>query len=300
MVAHGSVVRGGGPSRALSASSVHSCADKANRGLFSGLEVIRFYGLGNETTQDTTKTSNFYKVDQRQLLLTGMVSVGDGETTGWAIGPVFKRTVSDTTVTGTLVAEQNPYGSGTFLQLGVETTFDLDGRNHITWPTDGYHVTAGAAYYPGLLDLESYVVEARGEIATYLSPSSGNPTLATRVGGKHLWGTFPYYEAAYVGGTRNVRGLREDRYAGRSALYGSAELRVSLGRFFLLFPAQFGVFGFGDIGRVYDDDVPSDKWHNGYGGGIWISPITRATTFQVSVARSAQRTVFYFGTGFAY
>ena len=272
--------------------------DLGLRGLFSGLEVISFYGLGNETPKD--ESTDFYKVDQRQLLLTGAVIVGDGETTGWTIGPVFKRTVSDTTVTGSFVAEQNPYGSGTFLQLGVQTTLDLDGRNHVTWPTSGYHVTAGAAYYPELLDLESYVVEARGEIATFLSPGGGNPTLATRVGGKHLWGTFPYYEAAYVGGTRNVRGLREDRFAGRSSLYGSAELRVSLGRFFLLFPAQFGVFGFGDIGRVFDDDMPSDKWHNAYGGGIWISPITRATTFQISLARSEQRTAFYLGMGFAY
>ncbi|MCH7892645.1 MAG: hypothetical protein IH921_14190, partial [Gemmatimonadetes bacterium] len=113
--------------------------DLGLRGLFSGLEVINFYGLGNETTQDESR--NFYKVDQRQLLLTGTVSVGDGETTGWAIGPVFKRTVSDTTVTGSFVAEQNPYGSGKFLQLGLQTTFDLDGRNHLTWPTSGYHVT---------------------------------------------------------------------------------------------------------------------------------------------------------------
>ena len=272
--------------------------DLGLRGLFSGLEVISFYGLGNETTVD--QSNKFYKVDQRQLLLTGTVSVGDGEGTGWAIGPVFKRTVSDTTVTGNFVAEQNPYGSGKFLQLGVQTTLDLDGRDQITWPTSGYHVTASAAFYPQLLDLESYVVEARGEVATFLSPGGGNPTLAARVGGKHLWGRFPYYEAAFVGGTRNVRGLREDRYAGRSSLYGSAELRVSLGRFFLLFPAQFGVFGFGDIGRVFDDDMPSNKWHNGYGGGIWIAPITRATTFQISVARSEQRTAFYFGMGFAY
>jgi outer membrane translocation and assembly module TamA len=120
------------------------------------------------------------------------------------------------------------------------------------------------------------------------------------VGGKHLWGAFPYYEAAFVGGTENVRGLREDRYAGRSSLYGSAELRVSFGRFFLLFPAQFGVFGFGDIGRVFDDAIPSDKWHNAYGGGIWMAPISRATTFQISVARSEERTAFYFGMGFAY
>ena len=183
---------------------------------------------------------------------------------------------------------------------GVQTSLDWDERDHIGWPTKGYHVTAGAAYYPGILDLESYVVAARAELATFLSPSGGNPTLATRLGGKHLWGTFPYYEAAFVGGTANVRGLREDRYAGRSSAYGSAELRASLGRFFFVFPATFGVFGFGDLGRVWDDDSPSNQWHNAYGGGIWFAPITKASTFQISVARSEERTVLYFGVGFGY
>jgi outer membrane protein assembly factor BamA len=272
--------------------------DLGLRGRFSGLEVLHFYGLGNETTQD--ESNSFYAVDQRQLTLTGTVSVGDGEGTEWGIGPVFKRTVSDTTVSGNFVADEKPYGSGTLMQVGVQTSLDLDRRDHLTWPTSGYHASAGAAYYPGFMDLDSYVVEARGEVATFLSPSGGNPTLATRVGGKHLWGTFPYYEAAFLGGTRNVRGLREDRYAGRSSLYGSAELRVSLGRFFVIFPANFGLFGFGDLGRVFADDLPSDKWHNAYGGGIWIAPLTRATTFQISLARSEQRTAFYFGLGFAY
>ncbi len=39
---------------------------------------------------------------------------------------------------------------------------------------------------------------------------------------------------------------------------------------------------------------------NSYGGGIWIAPITRATTFQISVARSEERTALYFGLGFAF
>ncbi len=186
------------------------------------------------------------------------------------------------------------------MQVGVQALLDLDGRDHLQWPTRGYHVTAGAAYYPKLLDVDDGVVEARGELATFLSPTGGNPTLATRVGGKHLWGTFPYYEAALLGGAENVRGLREQRYAGRSSLYGSAELRVSLGRFFLLFPSDFGVFGFGDLGRVFQDDLPSDKWHKSYGGGIWFAPMTRATTFQVSLAKSGRQRAVYFGLGFAY
>ena len=115
-----------------------------------------------------------------------------------------------------------------------------------------------------------------------------------------MWGTFPYSEAAFIGGVGDVRGLREQRYAGRSAAYGSAELRVALGRFTLVFPADFGVFGFGDVGRVYVDDDPSDVWHNGYGGGIWIAPVMRETTARVAVARSEGRTTFLLGLGFGF
>ena len=274
-------------------------ADLSLRARYSGVEVVNFYGLGNETVKDAP--SDFFKVDQGQFVVTGALSVGDGEKTELAIGPVFKRTASDTTGIDNFVADRQPYGSGTLMQLGVQASLDLDGRDHPTWPTRGYHLTAGTAYYPKILDLENAVAEAHGEIAAFLSPSGGNPTLATRVGGKRLWGTMiPYYEAAFLGGSDNVRGLREQRFAGRSSLYGSAELRVYLGHLFLVFPADFGLFGFGDMGRVFQEDTPFDEWHTSYGGGIWIAPGLRATTFQVSMARSEQRTAIYFGLGFAF
>ena len=275
-------------------------ADLSLSGRYSEVEILNFHGLGNETLRPEPK--RFYEVDQDQVLVTTSLSFGDGEKTELAVGPVFKRTASDTTDTDNFVAQRRPCGSGTFLQLGVQAALDLDRRDHSTWPTAGFHVTAGTAYYPQILDLENGIVEARGEVATYLSPSGGNPTLATRVGGEHLWGTFPYFESAFLGRSRDVRGLRKQRFAGRSSLYGSAELRASLGRSFVLFPAEFGVFGFGDLGRVFQDDLPSKKWHRSYGGGIWIAPVTRATTLQISLARSEQRTAlyFYFGLGFAF
>ncbi len=274
-------------------------ADLSLRASYSGVDVVNFYGLGNETIKDGP--SDFFKVDQGQFVFTGTLSFGDGEKTELAIGPVFKRTTSDTTGTDNFVADRQPYGSGTLLQLGVQASLDQDGRDHPTWPTRGYHLTAGTAYYPEVLDLESSVVEAHGEIAAFLSPSGGNPTLATRVGGKRLWGAMiPYYEAAFLGGSDNIRGPREQRFAGRSSLYGSAELRVGLGRFFFLFPADFGLFGFGDVGRVFEEGTRFDEWHTSYGGGIWFAPVLRANTLQVSMARSGQRTAIYFGLGFAF
>jgi hypothetical protein len=48
-----------------------------------------------------------------------------------------------------------------------------------------------------------------GAAAAYVSPEGGNPTLAVRVGGKKVWGVFPFTESAFLGGSRTVHGLRE-------------------------------------------------------------------------------------------
>ena len=121
-------------------------ADLSLRARFSGVEIVNFYGFGNETVRD--RPSDFFKVDQGQFVITGTLSFGDGEKTELAFGPVFKRTATDTTVTGNFVAERDPYGAGTVMQLGVQASLDRDGRDHVTWPTKGYRLTAGYRVLP--------------------------------------------------------------------------------------------------------------------------------------------------------
>ena len=37
-----------------------------------------------------------------------------------------------------------------------------------------------------------------------------------------------------------------------------------------------GLIGFNDIGRVRHEDEGSNKWHHGYGGGIYLTPFNIA------------------------
>ena len=97
-----------------------------------------------------------------------------------------------------------------------------------------------------------------------------------------------------------MRGLRWQRYAGDASAYGSVELRLFLGHFFFFFPAEWGILGFADAGRVFADGLPSDEWHTSLGGGIWIAPVTRSTTVRISIAKSEGRSALYFGSGFAF
>ncbi len=273
-------------------------ADLQLRGRFSGFEVIRFYGFGNDTEE--AEPPSFYEVHQRQLALGASLSFGDGRGRKLTVGPVFRRTQSDTTNPVNLVTLEQAYGTGTFLQAGIQASVELDQRDLGTAPAQGYRLSGGGSFYPAVLDVEGPFGEVHGEAAVYLSPASRNPTLALRAGGKHLWGRFPYSDAAFLGGSETVRGLREERFAGRASLYGSAEIRVFLTRFLLVFPTDLGVFGLSDLGRVFAEGQPSGGWHTAFGGGVWLAPVNRSATVKASIAQSEGGTAFYVGTGFAF
>jgi len=199
------------------------------------------------------------------------------------------------------IADTDPYGSGKFTQAGLQASFQIDARDISGTPARGYLVEGGGSVYPTLFDVDQGAFgELHGQAAAYFSPEGGNPTLAVRAGGKKVWGVFPFAESAFVGGSHNVRGLRSERYAGNASLYGSAEFRVFLMRTFLLAPSDLGVFALADFGRVYADGESSSTWHNGVGGGIWLAPLRRSSTVQISLAHSEGRTGFYLGLGFAF
>jgi hypothetical protein len=83
-------------------------------------------------------------------------------------------------------------------------------------------------------------------------------------------------------------------------VYGSAELRARLGRYFIVLPGEFGVFALGDVGRVYLEGESSDTWHTGVGGGLWFAYLERANTITIAVASGDDRTAVYVRAGFTY
>jgi hemolysin activation/secretion protein len=131
-------------------------------------------------------------------------------------------------------------------------------------------------------------------------------TLAVRVGGQQTWGRYPFHESAFIGGggffggSQTVRGLYQNRYAGDAAVYGNAELRTRLGRMTLVLPADVGLFAFADVGRVFLEGEDSNRWHPGYGGGLWLSYLNRNNTVSIAVAESEGRAALYVRMGFAF
>lgn len=267
--------------------------------LASGVETLRFFGLGNET--EVTRLDDYYRVSQRQVTFEQLLVLPLGRKAEIGLGPRVSY-FNTREQSGRIIAGLLPYGSDKFGELGVVGAIRLDTRDLPSWPTRGWLIDLGGSVYPAVWDVEETYGEAHGIVRTYLSAPSAplQPTLALRAGGKKVWGRFPFQQAAYIGDQETVRLGRQHRFGGDAALWGNAEVRLGLTRFFLLLPGQIGLFALGDVGRVYLEGEESNRWHWAAGGGVWLSFVGRMATTTLSVAASDERVGVYFGSGFAF
>ncbi|HSR43248.1 MAG TPA: hypothetical protein VLL48_13765, partial [Longimicrobiales bacterium] len=165
----------------------------------------------------------------------------------------------------------------------------------------GAYLLLRGRWTPESLDVAYPFGGLRGQATTYLSSDDValRPSLALRVGGEKVWGTYPYFDAAYLGGADDLRGYRSGRFAGDASLWGNAELRVFLTEFLFLLPGDLGGLVLADAGRIFLDGEDSSLWHSALGGGLWIRWVD-AYTASLSVARSAEDTSLYFSLGFSF
>jgi hypothetical protein len=164
--------------------------------------------------------------------------------------------------------------------------------------SSGVRVKGDGFFYPQAWDVTHAFGGLEGSVRAYLAGSRAE--LAARVGGRRVWGDYPWHEAAFVGGSKNVRGYRKNRFAGDGSLYGNLELRLWLLRGRLIAPGRWGVFGFGDVGRVYLEGEPSDRWHPAVGGGLFFQMLTLNSILHAAMAWSDEDRRFYVDYGFAF
>jgi outer membrane protein assembly factor BamA len=161
--------------------------------------------------------------------------------------------------------------------FGADARIAINSRNNDIIPTRGLALDAGVRQLFNLNQNTGGLTQANVDMRIFMSLFSlERLVLATRFGWAKNFGDFQFPQAMYLGGTDNLRGYRKQRFGGRAILFNNTELRVRIANFnTYLFGGVFGVQIFNDIGKVYMDAEESDKWHDGYGAGIWLSPIKR-------------------------
>jgi len=263
----------------------------------SGLETLRFYGPGNDTPNEGP--SDFFRVDQQvyELLPALVVPVGKLQV---SIGPLARFTSTGDN-TGRFIAtlKDTITGGEDFGQAGGRLVLDLDARDRDTLPRRGLRVTAIGEVNPAVWDVQSTFGSVQAEAQALVSAATlAAPTLALRVGARKVWGAFPFFESAFVGGSRTVAGYHHNRFAGDASLYGGALARLTAGAAPLALPAIWGVFGNFDVGRVYVDGDSPGGWHTGGGGGLWLGFLDRRNTASLGIATSTEGTLIQAGLVF--
>jgi hypothetical protein len=280
------------------------------RALASGVEQVNYFGLGNETPE---QDSSRYRSRQRTISVSPSLRIGSTPRFQLTLGPEFRYARADMD-DPTLLAEEAPYGSGTFGSARFRATIEADTRRITNTnlldiasgstssepsdqpPGSGIRFWASTYVTPSILDAENPYGGLEGFVAGFVG--SDDVQLALRVGGARLWGPYPYFDAASLGGSNN-RGFRSDRFAGDASLYGNLELRAYLTgpKYESVFPVRFGVVGFTDIGRVWLSGEDSRKWHPSFGGGVLLKLVGTPMVFRAIAGHSSESTLFYVGSG---
>jgi hypothetical protein len=268
----------------------------------SQLEVARFFGFGNDVPD---RDDPFHDVSQTQWTFHPALAWALGPTSDVSLGPIVRYTRSDS-VAGRLLSEAQPYGFSKFGQAGARLNFNYDSRQRpgsvagaAPWQS-GVIAELTSSAYPGAWDAkEAYASVGAVAIAHLVLPILSSPLLALRGGAEKLWGDFPYFDAAFLGGSHSLRTATRQRFAGDAAVHGSAELRVPLVAFPFILPLNVGTLGFVEAGRVYLDGQSPSGWHVGVAAGLWLGVLNPGTSITVMATNRSERR-WLFGFGFDY
>lgn len=156
----------------------------------------------------------------------------------------------------------------------AEGTYTYQSFDNKVNPSRGMDFSLVAGATQNLAESDSIFGYLKPRIVFY-NAISGNRKLVLRTdvrGQFNIGNHYQFYQGAQLGSETGLRAYRNERFTGRTALVGGADLRYSFNKFrTALTPIQIGIFGGYDLGRVWVPDDSSDQWHNSYGGGFWIN-----------------------------
>ena len=102
-------------------------------------------------------------------------------------------------------------------------------------------------------------------------------------------GDAPFYKLSTLGRTSGLRGFSRDRFGGKAAASFNSQLAVEFGTVkTALVPLTLGMYGFYDLGKVWNPGEISNKIHQGYGAGIYFTPLFEILTTRISMSFSEE------------
>jgi hypothetical protein len=273
----------------------------------SGLNLIHFYGLGNEKyfngkgleeedfeilNQITSlKASLNYPMDTNYKWSAGI----DAKWVALTLKPGSYNDLHRAEVPGidnnfagsfTLGFHYDSRESGDAIAQASRYAKSNPASQGSTTALSGILLDLSGKYYPEFFGNQNAYGKINGEFRTYIPlVSSRYSRVVFRLGGEKIWGDYPFYDAAFLGGSTSLRGYDQQRFAGDASLYAGSELRLYTGTFKLFVPIKYGPLFFAETGRVFLAGENSDAWHSSAGGGLWFSRLDPRYTVSIAYGR---------------
>ena len=240
-----------------------------------------FYGLGNETENSKIDDDAYNRIRMAQFFIHPQLRQQVGEKHFISIGSFYQQLELKATPDRFVTDFTNPDNDlnpltdfNTRRYLGLSINYLWDSRDNTVLPSRGIYWSSSWKYYRGLERNDNNFHKMETDMRMYLSFGRPQRTiLALRAGASHNSSGYSFFQANKLGLKSNLRGYRQDRFAGDDIVFQNTDLRLRIARFKSYFlGGEVGILGFNDFGKVWVDNESSSKWHHGYGGGIWLAP----------------------------
>lgn len=286
---------------------------------YSGFDQVNFFGFGNQSVRDPAlASSSFYQVARKQVTVRPAADIEVAGPLRSSAGLLLKYLASDENAP-IAIATGAPGFASTAI-TAAEIGLGLRTRHGALTGDRGFHLSGFARYYPKLFDNKADFTKVRGEASAFTGAHLVTDlAFGVRIAGEKNFGSYPYFEAAFLGGIPAIAGLDPatvggnllrgydlNRFAGDAAVVANAELRAALGSWNSILPMRYGLLALTDVGRVFYAPESSSRWHSGVGGGFWLALVAGISTFELTtvltatVVRSDEGTRFYFASGFGF
>ncbi|KFF08134.1 metallophosphoesterase [Chryseobacterium luteum] len=238
-----------------------------------------FFGLSNESIYDKENTEREYN---RARISKFNFAPSISKKSWMNLRHQFQLTFEDNKVqrNGDRFVDQSPdvrpevFKSQQF--AGANYTFSFKNLDNNAFPTLGLELLMNADWKTNLSNTDKNFFTLNGTLTIdHRLDKRGNFVFANS--SNAMWisnNNFEFYQAASIGGNNGMRAFRNDRFSGRSYFTNNSEIRWDFGRVRNnIIPANMGVLIGYDLGRVWNDNEDSRKWHQSVGAGFWMSVV---------------------------
>jgi hypothetical protein len=251
--------------------------------LFATYDAVRwtnFYGTGNNSIMET-KDRNYNRMRSEEWMASSGLEHPFGKSTIGAT--VYYQRLKIKNDSGRHASKTfefvQPEVFTPYHLAGLRLTYSFAAVNDSVVPTKGFTVLANAVFARNLTQKDFYQ-DYNARMQAYW-PLSKKFSLAVRAGGGTITNrddsNIPImYQYSVIGGARNLRGYRRERFWGNTSFYNNNELRYITNLNTRLLNGKIGVIGFFDNGRVWMPGEDSRKLHTSFGGGLLLAPFNKA------------------------